>query len=126
VSGGGAWRRSFVAAALAALACDGRQYVSPDTVALVISDESTGTKQLNECHYVPVLLGSRSISRYALDSDLRVTIDITRDQVSVSFEDPAGVEPFLVPSERFEQAATARDPAPPAGYVVELSSPCSP
>lgn len=113
--------------ASAVLGCDGQQYVSPDTVALVVRDESSGTKQLDECHYVPVLLGSRSVSRYSLEADLRVELDLTRDEVRVSFESGREqVASFVVPSSRFAQDASERAPAPPTGYRVDLVSPCSP
>lgn len=116
-----------IAAALGALGCDGQQYVSPDTVALVVTEDATGQQRVNECQYIPVLLGSRNLSRYAVDDALRVIVDITRDEVTLSFEGtPELVEPFRVPSERFDGAAQETLPAPPAGYSAALSSPCTP
>ena len=115
-----------VVAALAALGCDGQQYVSPDTVALAITTEA-GAPRVDSCHYVPVLLGSRAVVHYMVDQRLDVTFDLTREEISVSFESPdESVEPFRVPSERFAEAASEQDPAPPAGYSVELTSPCTP
>lgn len=115
-----------VIAAVAALGCDGQQYVSPDTVALAITTEG-GASRLNSCHYVPVLLGSRAVVHYLVDQRLDVTFDLSRDEISVSFESPDGpVEPFRVQSKVFADGATESDPAPPAGYVVELTSPCDP
>ena len=112
--------------ALVAAACDGQQYVSPDTVALSIGTEA-GASRLNACQYIPVLLGSRSVSHYTVDGRLEVTLDVTRDEISVSFAGVGqGVEPFRVPSARFEDSASEKDPSPPVGYTVELLSPCAP
>jgi hypothetical protein len=109
-----------------ALGCEGQQYVSADTVALSI-DDAKGTTRLDACHYIPVLLGSRSVSHYTVDGSLEVTLDITRDEVTVVFDSlEQAVEPFRVPSARFEEAAHEEDPAPPSGYTVELTSPCAP
>lgn len=118
--------RGTVVAALAVLGCDGQQYVSPDTVALTITTDA-GAPRVEACQYIPVLLGSRAVAHYVVDERLDVTFDITRDEVSVTFEGSDGpIEPFRVPSERFADSATERDEAPPAGYAVELNSPCAP
>jgi hypothetical protein len=118
-------RVAWVFVALTALGCDGQQYVGADTVALVVSDEATGAPVLDACHFIPVLLGSRSVSRYRVDEQLAVTIDITRDEIVVSFDSADVIEPFRVESARFEGAAKASDAAPPAGYSVDLVSPCA-
>ena len=112
--------------ALFALGCDGQQYVSPETVALVISTEG-GAQRLNDCRYIPVLLGSRSSSHYTIDSRLEVRLDITREEIDVSFASVGEeLEPFRVPSSLFEGSATEEAPAPPTGYTVALRSPCTP
>jgi hypothetical protein len=114
-------------AAALVFGCDGQQYVSPDTVALVVSDDATSTERVHRCHYVPVLLGSRVSVRYRVDDELKVNIDVTRDQVTVFFEgESAPVDLFQVESALFEQAVREVDPAPPEGYTVELRSPCTP
>jgi hypothetical protein len=113
-------------AACAALGCD-PAYVSPDTVALLITDTASSAQRVNRCHYVPVLLGSRDRARYTVDERLRVTIDLTRDQVSLSFDDDSGpVDPFEVESSRFKDGGVVAVPSPPSGYKVELASPCTP
>ncbi len=120
-------RAALLLSATLALACDDQRYVSPDTVALVVSDAATGAKRLSECQYVPVLLGSRNVAHYSVDADLEVTLDITRDEVRVSFEGPsASAEPFVVSTSRFEEVSKESDPAPPSGYAVDLSAPCTP
>ncbi|HYQ26451.1 MAG TPA: hypothetical protein VER04_04505, partial [Polyangiaceae bacterium] len=73
-------------AALATLSCS-QGYVSPDTVALVITAAGSSAQRVNRCHYVPVLLGSRDRARYSVDDQLHATIDLTRDKVTVLFED---------------------------------------
>lgn len=84
--------RSFAALTLVlACACDGQQYVSPDTLALVITNDSTGVQRVNRCHYVPVLLGSQVKARYLVEDGLHATITITRDTTSVVFDD-AGLD----------------------------------
>jgi hypothetical protein len=107
--------------------CDGQQYVSPDTVALVVSDDATSTERVHRCHYIPILLGSRVSVRYRVDDELKVNIDVTRDEVSVFFEgESAPVDVFRVESALFEAGARELDPTPPDGYTVELLSPCTP
>jgi hypothetical protein len=84
-------RRTFAALALVcACACDGQQYVSPDTLALVITNvtkEDAHVTRVNRCHYVPVLLGSQVKARYSVEEGLHATITITRDTRSVVFDD---------------------------------------
>jgi hypothetical protein len=122
-----ATRRSLALVAFLALGCDGRQYVSPATVALVISDDATQVERVNRCHFIPVLLGSRVSARYRVDDELRASIDITRDEVTVFFEGgDSSVDVFTVDSATFDDAASELDLAPPRGYAVELRSPCSP
>lgn len=118
--------RLLVVAAVLTLGCDGQQYVSPDTVALVIAEDSTRTEHVNRCHFIPVLLGSRVNARYRVDEQLLANIDVTRDQVAVFFEgsvDPVPV--FRVESSELGDEAHKFADAPPPGYSVELRSPCS-
>jgi hypothetical protein len=113
--------------ACAALGCEDQQYVSPDTVALVITSDASNTQLVNRCNYVPVLLGSRIGARYRVEDQLFANIDLTREAVTVFFEtDGEAVEPFSLDSKRFNDQAREVDPAPPGGYSVELSSPCMP
>jgi hypothetical protein len=124
-----AQRLAFTLLAFFPLACDGQQYVSPDTVELVIVNDSTGVTRVNRCNYIPVLLGSQVKARYTVESDLKATITITREEVGVTFQDPSrDHEPFVVPSETFEEGdVTLQAEAPPDGYTVTLSStPCTP
>ena len=79
--------RSFALAMLLACACDGQQYVSPETVALVITNDDTNVQRVNRCHYVPVLLGSQVKARYRVEDGLHATITVTRDGPSVVFDD---------------------------------------
>ena len=113
--------------ALLALACDGQQYVAPDTVALVIKKDSTGVERVNHCHYVPVLLGSTVEEEYLVEGQLRATIHITRDLVSVTLNEAGSpVTELVVEALRFEGQALETAPSPPSGYTVQLSSPCTP
>lgn len=114
--------------ALGLLGCNEQQYVSPDTVSLVISDDSTGLERVNRCNYIPVLLGSQVKARYVVEDDLKATITITREQVEVIFQDPdRDHEPFLVPAETFEEGdVMLQADAPPDGYTVTLGTPCTP
>lgn len=108
----------------ALLGCDGQQYVNPDTVRLVIVNDSTGVTRVNRCNYIPVLLGSQVKARYTVEDDLKVTITITREEVELSFQDPSrDHDPFVVPAETFEEGdLTLQAEAPPDGYTVTLSS----
>jgi hypothetical protein len=121
-------RASLGLLAILLLGCNEQQYVSPDTVGLVISDDSTGEVRVNRCNYIPVLLGSQVKARYVVKSDLKATITITREEVEVSFQDPdRDHEPFLVPAETFEEGdLTLQADSPPDGYSVTLSTPCTP
>jgi hypothetical protein len=113
--------------ALSALACDGQQYVNPDTVALVVLDEATGAPRVNQCHYVPVLLGSELLAQYDVAEQLRATLTVTRETVSVRFEDAGQSLPtFTVDSEELSGTVSLVAPAPPRGFSVELRSPCTP
>lgn len=122
-------RLNLTVALLAAslVACDGQQYVSPDTVALVVTNESTGVERVNRCHFIPVLLGSEVKVRYSVEDDLKVTISITRDEVRLDYEQPGqSYESYQISAQAFDGAASVSDDAPPDGYRVELSSPCTP
>jgi hypothetical protein len=118
---------SLAAGALFASGCDDPQYVDPDTVALIVTNDSTGVERVNRCHYVPVLLGSEVKARYLVEDELRATITVTREDVSVIFED-AGEEvaSFVVDSDTFASAAKEEAPDPPPNYTVTLRSPCTP
>ena len=64
-----AFFRSGLLGLLCLVACDGQQYVSPDTLALSITKDSTGSERVNVCNYVPVLLGDRVDVTYVVDGD---------------------------------------------------------
>lgn len=120
----------LIGAALGGLfvsACDDPQYVDPDTVALVVTNDATHVERVNRCHYVPVLLGSEVKARYLVEDELRATITVTREDVSVLFEEAgADVASFVVDSDEFSGAANEVAPDPPPGYTVTLRSPCTP
>ena len=112
---------------VSALACDGQQYVSPQTIALVVSDDATRSQRVNRCHFVPVLLGSQVKFRYVVASGLRATLTLTRDEVAVEFEGAAGTEAFRVYTSDMEVEGTRLSAErPPEGYSVELESGCTP
>lgn len=117
-----------VVAALGLCACDGQQYVSPDTVLLTVSNDETGIMRVNRCNYVPVLLGSEVKARYGVEDDIKVTITITREEVEVAFQDPnRDHDPFVVAAEDFEDNDSGVDiDDTPAGYTARLSSGCTP
>jgi hypothetical protein len=107
--------------------CDGQQYVSPDTVALVVTDTASGVERVNHCHYVPVLLGSEIEARYVVKGELGVTIRLTRDDVRVDYAEPGQVyASYQVETEQLEGTVSLTDEGAPDGYRVELSSPCTP
>jgi hypothetical protein len=107
-------------------ACDGQQYVSPDTVALSVAEDGGGPELVHRCDYVPVLLGDAVQSKHVVDSELQLTFTATRDVFSVTFNSAAGaVEPFVVKAQAvLDGPQTAENP--PSGYTVQLSSRCSP
>jgi hypothetical protein len=109
--------------ALCLLACDGQQYVSPDTVHLVITKDGSPTELVDRCNYVPVLLGSTVKARYLVEDDLKATLTITHDRVTVSFDGAA--DTFKVSAAELADGALFA-PEPPAGYAVELSPGCTP
>jgi hypothetical protein len=114
---------SALLGALLILACDGQQYVSPDTVHLVITKDGSTRELVNRCNYVPVLLGSTVKARYEVDDDLKATLTITHDAVTVGFDGVA--DTFKVSAAELADAAQFA-PDPPAGYTVELSPGCTP
>lgn len=118
----------LVLAGLALCGCDGQQYVSPDTVALSVRSDATGTELLSRCHFVPVLLGSRVKARYLIEDELSVVISLDRAQLELSYDEPGReYSSFSVPTPSFEEGATQIEAAdPPDGYRVQLSSPCTP
>ena len=78
----------------ALLGCDEQQYVSPDTVALIVTEDSTNLQRVNRCLYIPVLLGGQVVFRYEVDAELKALVIITRDEATVSFEPEEAAEPF--------------------------------
>lgn len=121
----GKWLQ-LLPAAVAALACDGQQYVNADTVALVVTDETTQLQRVNRCHYVPVLAGSRIVFRYEIDDELRTTLAVTRDEVRVTFEPDGAADLFAVDAEDLGEDERFTAEAPPSGYRVELVAGCTP
>jgi len=118
--------RCALLGAVCLVACDGQQYVSPDTLALSITKDSTGIERVNRCNYVPVLLGDKVESRYVVQGDLKATLTITRDSFTVAFEGSADpVDPFVVPATDLKDGPQMA-PSPPAGYTVTLSLGCTP
>jgi hypothetical protein len=105
------------------LACDGQQYVSPDTVQLVITKDGSARELVNRCNYVPVLLGSTVEARYEVEDGLKATLTITHDAVTVGFDGVA--DAFKVSAADLADGAQFA-PDPPAGYAVELSPGCTP
>lgn len=117
----------FASSLLLTLACDDTQYVNPDTVALIVTNDTTGVERVNRCHYIPVLLGSQVKSRYLVEDDLRVTITLTRDELDLLFEDGgARVASVTVPSPQFADEAREVVASPTDGFTVQLASPCTP
>jgi hypothetical protein len=104
-------------------ACDGQQYVSPETVQLVIVKEGSARELVNRCNYVPVLLGSTVKARYVVEDELKATLTITHDRVTVGFDGAA--DTFRVAVTDLADGALFA-PDPPAGYTVELSRGCTP
>jgi|GEM_PF-5495667 len=109
--------------ALSLVACDGQQYVSPDTVQLVITKDSSSLRLVDRCNYMPVLLGSMVKARYAIEDDLKATLTITHDAVTVDFDGAA--DTFKVSAGELADG-TQTAPDPPAGYTVELIPGCTP
>lgn len=105
------------------LGCDGQQYVSPDTVHLVITKDGSPTELVNRCSYVPVLLGSMVKARYEIEDDLKATLTITHDRVTVGFDGAA--DTFKVSAAELADGSLFA-PDPPSGYTVELSPGCTP
>jgi hypothetical protein len=113
-------------AVLALAGCDGQQYVSPDTVALSVTSDETGSDLLSHCDFVPVLPGAEVTSSFVVDPPLSATLSITRSSVSVTFEGTApGTPPFVVAAAVVQQGKQIA-PEPPAGYTVTLSPGCTP
>jgi len=110
----------------AALGCDEQQYVSPDTVALVVTDDSTNMQRVNRCLYIPVLLGGKVIFRYEVDSALKAVLVITRDEATVSFEPEDAADPFSIDTDELSEMEHHFADASPSGYSVELAAGCTP
>jgi hypothetical protein len=112
--------------ALALLGCDGQKYVSPDTALLTVSHDVTGSKVVEGCSYIPVLLGSAIQKRYAVDDDLEADITLTRSEIIVTFKGSgAAAQPFRVTTKELENGGVVAD-SPPDGYTVELGTGCTP
>jgi hypothetical protein len=118
-------RQLAVLGALALGGCDGQQYVSPDTVLLTVSHDVTGSKVVEGCNYVPVLLGSQIQQQYVVEDGLQASVSITRSEIVVAFTG-ADVARFRVATKELEGGAVVVDDDPPAGYSVELKSGCVP
>lgn len=111
--------RSFISALLVVCACDGQQYVSPETVALVVTNDGTNVQRVNRCHYVPVLLGSEVKARYRVEDGLHVTITVTRDGPSLAFDDDGR---DLGPFDELEPQLEYRSQS----YTIALRPDCTP
>lgn len=112
---------------LLALGCDDPQYVNPDTVALIVTNESTGVERVHRCHFVPVLLGSQDKARYLVEDQLRVTLTLTREDVSVMFEESGEmVGRIVVDSRQLTSDVTIEIEEAPTGFRAQLVSPCVP
>lgn len=123
--------RPALAIAIATLfGCDGQQYVSPDTVGLTISTDATPSVQrVNRCLFVPVLLGSQVRSRYVVEDDLRVTITLTRKELTLEYEGPDFYEPTLIPTDDLDDLPEGGSLLPentPDGYRAVLTPNCTP
>lgn len=110
----------------AALGCDEQQYVSPDTVALIVTDDSSNMQRVNRCLFIPVLLGGQVIFRYEVDSSLKAVLAITRDEAAVSFEPSDAADPFSVDTDELSESERHVADSPPLGYTVELAAGCTP
>jgi hypothetical protein len=108
------------------LGCDGQQYVSPNTVALVVTDDGTQMQRVNRCQYIPVLAGSRVVFRYEVDSDIKATLVIDRNEVRVVFEPEGVADAFEVDAEDLTDDQRFTADGPPDGYQVELVAGCTP
>lgn len=109
-----------------ALGCDGQQYVGADTVELVITDAATDKQRVNRCHYVPVLQGSRVVFRYEIESELKATLFVTRDEVRVGFEPSDGTEAFHIDTEDLADMLQPDSGQAPDGFEVSLRPGCEP
>lgn len=122
--------------ATSVLGCQDQQYVSPDTVSLSITNKDTGVERVNRCNYIPMLLGGQVKARYVVEDDLKATITINREHVTLSYEGSGDLPaPWVLSSKFFEEKNTCTqgqddcDPDPATlpdsfNYFVELSSPC--
>jgi hypothetical protein len=120
-------RLALLLGALPLFGCQGQQYVNPETVALIVKNDSTGMERVNRCNYVPVLLGSQVKVRYVVEGDLKATISVTRDNISVTFEGSSDtLAPFEITPKHLMEQKSATDDMPPAGYSVDLASGCTP
>jgi hypothetical protein len=112
--------------ALLCFACDGQQYVNPETVQLIITDTSSGMDRVNRCNYVPVLQGSRVVFRYEIEDGLKATLFATRDEITVGFEPEDGTTPFFITAEDLAAKLPPERGEPPEGYALSLLPDCKP
>jgi len=116
---------SVVALLLGLAGCEDRAYVSPATVLLSITNVDSGVERVHRCNYVPVLLGSEVRARYVVEGELKATISLNREKVTVSFEGADDLpEPWSVDSSDFDAKVTEVSETPPKNFDVELSSAC--
>lgn len=108
------------------LGCDSQQYVDPDTVALIVTENDSGQQRVNRCHYIPVLLGSQIKFRYEVDADIDVTLTITRDEVDVHFDEGGFGESSVVDTSDLTDTQTIAIDWASELYVAELVAGCTP
>lgn len=113
--------------ALGSSACLDPQFVNPGTVELNIRRAEGGPTLVSHCNYIPVLLGSTVHFSYAVDDNLVARLEITRENVKVSFEDSSGwLGSFGAPSATFVAGFSLEDPDPPPGFAATLRAGCEP
>jgi hypothetical protein len=120
---------SLLLVSLLGAGCDGQQYVSADTVQLLITESNVD--RVNRCQYVPVLQGSRVVFRYEIEDELKATLFVTRDEVRVGFEPSDGTTEFRLTTEELaevdpDDTSPSGAGEPPAGYEVRLRPGCKP
>ena len=111
---------------VAMLGCDGQQYVSPDTVELSITNDSTGVERVKRCNFIPVLLGSEVKARYEVEEEQRVTFTITRDAIELLYDSGESELVSPVALEELESGQSWPLQSTPAGYTAQLTPNCTP
>ncbi|HEY6077513.1 MAG TPA: hypothetical protein VIW29_01840 [Polyangiaceae bacterium] len=113
--------------ALGSSGCEELEYVDPATVELSVSSAASGKQLVRRCNYIPVLLGSTVRFSYHVEGDMVAHLEITRENIKVSFEDSSGwLGAFGAPSSLFAESFSLDDPEPPPGLAASLSSGCEP